>query len=82
MTPKATCMNVLNFSIIEALRDLVPFVKFKTREKHPCRSVSFNKIANFNLETLLKVTLLHRCFSRPLNCRNGIKSRKTSPYYF
>ena len=28
--------------------------------------------------TLLKVTLLHRCFSCFLNCTNGTKSRKTS----
>ena len=28
--------------------------------------------------TLLKVTLLHGCFSRFLNCTNGAKSRKTS----
>ena len=26
-----------------ALRDLVPFVQFKKREKHPCRSVNFSK---------------------------------------
>ena len=28
--------------------------------------------------TLLKVTLLHWCFSRFLNCKNGTKSQKTS----
>ena len=28
--------------------------------------------------TLLKVTLLHVCFSRFLNCINGTKSRKVS----
>ena len=28
--------------------------------------------------TLLKVTLLHECFSRFLNCTNCIKLRKTS----
>ena len=28
--------------------------------------------------TLLKVTVLHGCFSRFLNCKNGTKSRKTS----
>ena len=28
--------------------------------------------------TLLKVTLLHGCFSRFLNCTNGTKLRKTS----
>ena len=28
-----------------ALRDLVPFVQFKKREKHPWRSVTFKKVA-------------------------------------
>ena len=51
----------------DVLRDLVPFVQFKKREKHPCRSV-----------TLLKVTLLHGCFSRFLNCTNGTNSRNAS----
>ena len=32
--------------------------------------------------TLLKVTLLHGCFSRFLNCANGTKSRKTSHIEF
>ena len=36
----------------------------------------FSKVAG--PATLLKVTLLHRCFSRYLNCANGNKSRKTS----
>ena len=40
-----------------ALRNLVPFVQFKKREKHPWRSVTFTA-------TLLKVTLLYRCFGR------------------
>ena len=29
----------------DALRDLVPFVQFKKREKHPWRSVNFSKVA-------------------------------------
>ena len=33
--------------ICGALRDLVPFVQFKKREKHPWRSVSFSKVAGF-----------------------------------
>ena len=37
-----------------ALRDLVPFVQFKKREKHPWRSVNFSKVA--------KLTLLHDVF--------------------
>ena len=51
--------------ICGALRDLVPFVQFKKSEKHPWRSVTFK----------LKVTLLHGCFSRFLNCTNCTKSR-------
>ena len=30
--------------ICGALRDLEPFVLFKKREKHPCRSVTFSKV--------------------------------------
>ena len=33
-----------NFSC-DALRDLVPFVQFKKREKHPWRNVNFSKVA-------------------------------------
>ena len=51
----------------DALRDLVPILQFKKREKHPWRSVTFSK-----------VTLLHGSFSRFLNCKNGTKSRKAS----
>ena len=53
----------------DALYDLVPFVQFKKREKHPWKSVTFNKVAFF-----------HGCFSRFLNCANGTKSRNTSHY--
>ena len=53
----------------DALRDLVAFVQFKKREKHPRRSV------NFKPATLLKLTHLHGFFSRFLNCTNGTKSR-------
>ena len=30
--------------------------------------------------TLLKVALLHRCFLRSLNCKNGTKSSQVSHY--
>ena len=53
----------------DALRDLVTFVQFKKREKHPWRSVTFSKVA---------VTLLHGCFLHILNCTNGTKSRNAS----
>ena len=46
-------------TIREILRDLVPFVQFKKREKHLWNSVTFSKS-----KTLLKVTLFHGCFLR------------------
>ena len=73
-----TCMQykacVEYNSIYDALSDLVPFAQFKNREKHPWRIVTFSKAAGF----MLKVTLLHGCFSRFLNCTNGAKSQKAS----
>ena len=47
--------------------------QFKKGKKHPWRSVTFSKKPS----TLLKVTLLHGCFSRFLNSINGTKLRKT-----
>ena len=38
------CFSVVIF-IFDALRDLVPFVKFEKREKHPWRSVTFSKVS-------------------------------------
>ena len=66
------------FRICDALRDFVPFVQFKKREKHPWRSVTFSKVASFWPAVSLKVTLLHGCLSRFLNCTNDTKSRNTS----
>ena len=37
--------NERAMSSCDALRDLVPFVQFKKREKHPWRSVTFSKVA-------------------------------------
>ena len=34
--------------IRDALRDLVPFIQFKKREKHPGRSVNFSKVIGFS----------------------------------
>ena len=53
--------------VYNALRDLVPFVQFRKREKNPWRSVAFSKLSGLSLLTLLKVTLLHGNFSRFLN---------------
>ena len=66
-----------NHDICDALRDLVPFVQFKKHENHPWRSVNFSKFAGLKSATLLKLTLLHGCFSRFLNCTNTPKSRIT-----
>ena len=60
--------------ICGALRDLVPVMQFWKREKHPWRSVTFKPA------TLTKITLLHGCLSRFLNCINGTKSRN-APHY-
>ena len=66
----------------DALGDLLPFVQFKKGKKHPWRSVTFSKSAGFSCRLkpafLVKVTLLHGCFSRFVNCPNGTKSRKAS----
>ena len=34
----------------DELRDLVPFVQSKKREKHPWRSVNFSKVSGFSLQ--------------------------------
>ena len=49
------------------LCDLVLFLQFKKREKYPGRSVTS--------AALVKVTLLHGCFSHSLNSTNSAKSR-------
>ena len=36
--------------ICGALRDLVAFVLFKKREKHPWKGVNFSKVAGFSLQ--------------------------------
>ena len=42
---------------------MVPFLQFKKSEKHPWRSVTFDFL-RLQPATLLKVALLHGCFSR------------------
>ena len=73
---KKTWQKTRDHHKIYALRYLIAFVEFKKREKHPWRSVNFSKVAG-----LLKLTLLHRCFSRFLNCANATKSRNASHIY-
>ena len=50
-------------SICDALRDLVPFVQLKKQEKHPWRSVTFSKVAGFNLRGCVSCFFLklYRC---------------------
>ena len=57
--------------IWDTLHDLVPFVRFKKRENTHRRVL-----------LLLKITLLHGCFSWILNNTNGAKSRKASHIRF
>ena len=56
------------YSICDALRDLVPFVQFEKREKYPSKSVTFS--CKLYRAILLKVT-------PPLNSKNN-KSRNAS----
>ena len=42
-----TSIHNFFFVYCDALRDLVPFVQFKKREKYPLRSVTFSKACNF-----------------------------------
>ena len=37
-------MRKITETMCDALSDLVPFVLFKKREKHPWRSVNFSKV--------------------------------------
>ena len=67
-------------NICDVLRDLVAFVQFKKREKHPWRIVNCSKVAGLKPATLLQLALLHGCFSCFLNCTNSNKSRNASHY--
>ena len=62
--------------ICDALRNLVLLVQFKKRENTHGVVLLLVK-----LQALLKVTLIHECFSRFLNCTNGTKLRKASHIY-
>ena len=41
--------GVVYLRIYDALRHVLPFVQSKKREEHPWRSVTFSKVAGFNL---------------------------------
>ena len=61
----------------DVLGDLVPFVQFKKREKHPCRSVALVKLqteaCNFTNSNI--PPWVFSCF---LDCTMGTKSRNAS----
>ena len=63
-----------NYQGCDALQDLIPFVQFKKREKHPWRNVTFCNFNKSNTPPWLFFTLLNTF----LNCINGTKLRKTS----
>ena len=44
------------------------------------KNVIFSKVAGFSRQLKLKLTLLHGCFSRCLNCTNSTKLRKASHF--
>ena len=67
-------------SICGALHDLVPSVQFKNVTNTHGRVLILVKLqaeqsCRLQPVTLLKLTLLHRCFSHFFNCTNGTKSR-------
>ena len=52
----------IRYSIYGALGDLVLFVQFKKREKHPWRNVNFSKVAGFKCH-ILEVRIRTKSFS-------------------
>ena len=44
---QSSVQEVYTRHICGALHDLVPFVQFEKREKHPWRSINFSKVAGF-----------------------------------
>ena len=67
----------MNRNIYDALRDLLPFVQIKNmRNTHG--GVLLLVSCRLQSSTLLKVTLLHGCFSCFLNCTSGTKLHNTS----
>ena len=71
-------MEESHYVNVVSLRDLVPFVQFKKREKHLWRNVPFSKVAAFSLQLYLKKHSSLGVFSRFLSCTNGTKSCKAS----
>ena len=69
--------------MFDVLHDLLAFVQFKNVKNTHGGLVLFVKLQVFNLQlTLLKVTVLHGCFSRFLTCTIGTKLRKTLHMFY
>ena len=66
-TKQVSLTLFLQLYTCDELRNLAPFVQFKNMKNTHGRVL-----------TLLKVTLLHGCFSRFVNCTNCTKSRNVS----
>ena len=49
--------------------------------KHVKNTAGVSLLVKLHPATLLKVTVLHRCFSRFLDCKNGTKPHKASHLY-
>ena len=64
-----------------ALRDLVPFVQFKKREKHPWRSVTFSTRSNTPPCVFLRV-LNFANVTNPIDAQRRIDDEATSCVYW
>ena len=70
-------ISYIHNRIFDVLSNLVPFVQFKKREKHPWGSATFRKVTTKSNNTSKSKTPPW-VFSRFLNCENATKSRKAS----
>ena len=63
LVPSETFMIKIFDKLCDVLRDLVPIVQFKKREKHPWRSVTFSKVADFHPAQMVSNFAMHRIFT-------------------
>ena len=50
LSVKIILLQKKELHICDALRNLLPFVEFKKRQKHPWRSLTFGKVTGFNMQ--------------------------------
>ena len=62
----------------DSLRNLVPLVQFKKREKHPCRRDTFSRAAGWSLQLYRKYHSSMGVFHVFFNCANDPNSPKAS----